>query len=176
MVIENYGIKLKRLEWEDIEMVRMWRNSDFVRKYMLYKDYISIEMQKKWFYSISNDRNYFFIIYLENYPVGLTEVKNINNKVGNLGIFFATPEVLKNVPMLSYRVIFSMVDLAFTQLKLEKLEASVYQDNIRAKHFNESFGFIPIDSDSTKEFENYVLIPENYRLKSKKIKKLLERT
>ena len=37
---------LKKLEFSDIEMLRMWRNSDNVKKYMEFKGYITIEMQK----------------------------------------------------------------------------------------------------------------------------------
>ena len=97
MVIEKYGVKLKRLEEQDIEMVRLWRNSEHVKQYMEFKDYITIEMQKKWFNSLNQSQDYFFIIYHHNYPVGLTEIKHITDKKTDGNNFRLVPE--KKLPI-----------------------------------------------------------------------------
>ena len=173
MVIERYGIKLKRLRWEDIEMVRMWRNSDEVRKYMYFREKITIEMQKEWFRFTNNDKNFFFVIYDNDYPVGLTEVKHIENGVGDLGIFIADEDVLKSNPLLAYKAVISITDFAFERLELDKLKATILPENTRAKRFNESFGFRLIQAGP--KVETYGLSMEDYVRKSQKIRSLLDR-
>lgn len=175
MELNNYGLLLKRLRYQDIEMVRMWRNSETVKQHMAFKDHITIEMQKKWFKSLNPNCDYYFIIYHDNYPIGLTEVKNISNGKGNLGIFIADEETLTNVPMLSYKAIFTIIDFAFDELKLTNIEASILQNNTRAIRFNESFGFKIINNQDTVENKYYYLTKENYVEKSKKIRKIILR-
>lgn len=175
MELNTYGLLLKRLDYQDIEMVRMWRNSETVKQHMEFKDHITIEMQKKWFKSLNQNYDYYFIIYYDNYPVGLTEVKNISNGKGNLGIFIADEETLTNVPMLSYKAIFSIIDFAFNELQLTNIEASILQNNTRAIRFNESFGFKIINNQNTVENQYYSLTKENYIEKSEKIKSIINR-
>ena len=174
MELNNYGITLKPLHENDIEMVRLWRNSSHVRQYMQYKNHISIEMQKRWFKSLDNKKDFFFIIYHNNYPIGLTEIKHIDKyNNGNLGIFIADSESLK-IPMISYRAIFAIIDFAFYELELNEIIASILPDNNRAIRFNESFGF----EKSLKNIDKllyYTLTQENYKYKSSKIKKILLR-
>jgi len=173
--LNTYKLVLKQLEYKDIEMLRMWRNSEFVKQYMEFKGHITMAMQKNWFNSLKPDRDYYFIIYHNNYPVGMTEIKNILNGVGNLGIFIADEEVLKTVPMLSYQAIFSIIDFSFYELELQSIEASILQNNPRAIRFNESFGFKPINDQDTIENRYYCLTKEDYAVKSKKIKQIISR-
>ncbi len=176
MVLKGYDVELKRLRYEDIEMLRMWRNSDSVKQHMNFRDYISIEMQKKWFASLKEDRDFYFIIYKDNYPVGLTEVKSISkdNSSGDLGIFIADSDNLQ-IPMLSYRAIFTIIDFAFDRLKLKQLTASILPDNERAIRFNESFGFKPYSNQNSDNLFYYQLFYEDYEQKSNSIKKILNR-
>ena len=62
MELNSYGINLKKIEYKDIEMIRMWRNSHFVKEFMEFREYITIEMQKKWFQQLGSD-NHYFIVY-----------------------------------------------------------------------------------------------------------------
>ena len=62
MELNSYGLVLKRLGYQNIEMVRMWRNSEAVRQYMEFKGHITIEMQKRWFKSLNKDYDYYYII------------------------------------------------------------------------------------------------------------------
>ncbi|WP_434258032.1 GNAT family N-acetyltransferase [Aliarcobacter cryaerophilus] len=161
---------LKKLEFSDIEMLRMWRNSDNVKKYMEFKGYITIEMQKKWFESITSS-SYYFVIYYDNYPIGLTEIKNINNGIGNLGIFIAEPEML-SVPMLAYKAIFTMLDFGFYDLNLLKIEASILKDNERAIRFNKALGFEIMENQEHLKNQMYSLSENVYSQKTLSLKKL----
>jgi hypothetical protein len=76
MIIRKYGITLRRLKEGDIELVREMRNSAEIRKYMHYRGEISAEMQKKWFQSINNMENYYFLIEYNGSKIGLIHGKN----------------------------------------------------------------------------------------------------
>ena len=65
ITLTDYGVKLVQLTEDKIELVRQWRNSDKIKKYMEYRDYISPEMQQKWFNKISNTTNDFFFIIID---------------------------------------------------------------------------------------------------------------
>jgi len=174
MELNGYGIRLKRLTKYDIEMLRLWRNSKEVNQYMEFKGHISIEMQKKWFASLDIKKDFYFIIYENDYPVGLTEIKNIYDNRGNLGIFIADQDSLK-IPMLSYKVIFTMIDFSFNELGLSTIEASILKSNPRAIRFNESFGFSRKAGQEEVENQLYILNENRYSLQSEKIKKIIKR-
>ena len=40
ITLTDYGVKLVQLSQNKIELVRKWRNSDKIKKYMEYRDYI----------------------------------------------------------------------------------------------------------------------------------------
>src|SRR5215469_8031030 len=87
--IEKYGLTLIRLKEEHLEMVRKWRNSDYVRNKMIFREYITPEMQLEWFRKINNDSNYYFIVEYQNKQVGLVNIKDIADGVGESGFFLA---------------------------------------------------------------------------------------
>ena len=175
MVIEKYGIKLKRLEQQDIEMVRCWRNSNFVQQYMEYRNHITIKMQKKWFANLGTN-NYYFIVYFKDYPIGLTYIKNVRKDIGYFGIFIADEESLQNLPMISYKMMISMLDLSFETLNLNYVEATILESNPRAARFNISVGFQMIKNKSSSKKQYYLLTKDVYKIKSNKIKNIIERT
>lgn len=77
--INDYGVKLIQFTEDKIELVRHWRNSYKIRKYMEYRDYITPEMQKQWFEKISSTTNdFFFLIVVNDVEVGLINIKDID--------------------------------------------------------------------------------------------------
>ena len=88
MKLEKYGIILKRLTYDKIELVRNWRNDPKISQYMEFRDYITLEMQEKWFQKINNDNNFFFIIEYEGKEIGIANIKDIEykEKTGEAGI------------------------------------------------------------------------------------------
>ena len=78
MIIERYGITLKSLGVEDLETVRVWRNSDLVRPYMFYQEIISKSEQESWFSKLEPLNDFYFIIEYKQKPIGLINLKNID--------------------------------------------------------------------------------------------------
>ena len=58
MIIRKYGLLLKRVQREDLELIRTKRNQRSVREHMFYQKTISKLDQEKWFDSINNIYNY----------------------------------------------------------------------------------------------------------------------
>lgn len=137
----KYGVTLRRLTEDKIEMVRNWRNDPKISRFMDFRDFITPEMQKKWFAKIDNENNYYFIINYKDREIGLTNVRDIDygNLSGEGGIFIYEDEFLNtDVP---YRVIFALNDFCFDELKLEKMVAHIMSDNKRAINFNLLLGY-----------------------------------
>ncbi|MFM7472319.1 MAG: hypothetical protein ACKO00_00160 [Crocinitomicaceae bacterium] len=55
--LKQFDVELRRLQLEDIELIRKWRNEAHVAQQMIYREYITTEMQLKWFNSINNPYN-----------------------------------------------------------------------------------------------------------------------
>lgn len=90
MKVSKYGIDLILLKHEDIELVRQWRNHPSVVKNHEYQEYITPEMQEKWFQSIQNMHNLYFIVVYQGKKIGVVNAKNIDWDKGECesGIFF----------------------------------------------------------------------------------------
>ncbi|MDP4280659.1 MAG: hypothetical protein Q8867_00775, partial [Bacteroidota bacterium] len=89
MYYSKYGITIHLLKESDIELVRQWRNAPHIKANMEFRENITPEMQKKWFDSINNIHNFYFIIEYKNEKIGLTNGKNLDfeNLTGEAGIF-----------------------------------------------------------------------------------------
>jgi UDP-4-amino-4,6-dideoxy-N-acetyl-beta-L-altrosamine N-acetyltransferase len=141
LVLEKYGVKLKRLTEDDIEMVRQWRNDPKISKFMEYQEYITPEMQKKWFQSINNEHNYYFIIEFQGKDIGLINEKNIDyeKKEGEGGIFIYDDYYLNSD--VSFRASFCQGDFYMEELGLKRGIAHIRCDNKRAIKYNQLMGY-----------------------------------
>lgn len=173
MTITNYNITLKRVDSKDLELLRTWRNSDYVKTTMLYSEYITEEMQKKWFESIDNNQNFYFIAEFQNKKVGVINVKNIQNNSGEGGIYLASDE-FENTDIVS-RMVLCFNDFLFNELKLDYLYSHVKRDNKKASSSSKAQGCIENFKKSTEHVIQFKLLPENYNSKTKKIKTILNK-
>lgn len=89
MIVEQYGLRYIRVSEDDIEVLRYWRNQEFIRNTMQFKEYITPQMQKEWFRKINNKYNYYFIIEHDNKKIGLINCKDTipDTKIAEGGIF-----------------------------------------------------------------------------------------
>lgn len=142
MIIEKYSIVLRRLESiEDVELVRQWRNSFEVSQFMIFKDYITPEMQTNWFTKINNDKNYYFIIEVQGVKIGLTNIKDIDYETRQTegGIFIAIPKYRKGFA--GVQAVMAMFDFTFGDLGLKTILSHILPDNHKIIAFNKKLGF-----------------------------------
>jgi RimJ/RimL family protein N-acetyltransferase len=172
-VIENYGVRLKRLTEDKIELVRQWRNDPRVSQYMEYREIITPEMQKKWFSKIDNELNYYFIVEVDGVEIGLINIRDVDYSKGEgePGFFIWDERYLNSD--YSFRAELCILDFAFDLLNLKRLVAHVLKDNIRAIKFNKVFGFNLSQNQDSVYNQEYTLEFDNYRKHKEKIVKYL---
>lgn len=89
MQIKKYGLILKEVEREDLELIRQYRNTDIIKNKMIHRKQITREQQLNWFKEISGINHFYFLIYKNDSAIGLINGKNIDyvNKTSEGGIF-----------------------------------------------------------------------------------------
>lgn len=133
---------LREISQEDIEIIRNWRNSKEVSKYMYTDDYITREAQLDWFRTVSNSPNckYFMICY-DNKDLGVANLSNIDyrNKHAFWGFYLGDNSVRGKG--IGYIAEFKVLSYAFDVLNLNKLLGEVFATNANVLNLHEKFGF-----------------------------------
>lgn len=152
---------LKKITIDDIETIRQWRNNPKISQFMNFRDEITKEMQLKWYQSIDNINNYYFMIIKNNVKIGLTEVKKINYKTftAEAGIFIFEDKFLNAT--ISYESILLLMNFAFENLMIKQLNIQVLESNKRAIRFNKSLGYKP----NTELGSNWYTLTKNDYIK-----------
>ena len=153
----GYGVTLRRLTHDKIEMLRQWRNDPKIQQFMVYRDYITPEMQEAWFQRINNDRNFYFIIEYEGKEIGCVNIRDIDGqkKTGEPGIFIYDDDYLNtDVPM---RASFCFGDFIWDTLCLDSLHIHVLKSNQRAMKENLYVGYECLPNQEESEVQELVL-------------------
>ena len=162
MEITKYGVTLRKLTVEKIEMLRNWRNDPKIVQYMEYKEYITPEMQQKWFEKINNIYNFFFIIVVDNKEIGLINVRDIDydKAEGEAGIYIYDDNSYNST--ISFQATFALYDFCFENLKLNRTIAHILKDNKRAIKYNKLIGYkIAINQENVNN-QLYYLQKDDY--------------
>lgn len=172
--IEKYGVTLKLLTHDKIEMLRQWRNDPDIQKCMEFRTYITPEMQEAWFAKIDNSgRDFYFIIEFEGKDVGCINLKNVDyeKKEGEPGIFIYNKDYIgTDVPT---RASLCLGYLAWDLLHLEREYIHVLSDNKRAIRYNKLLGFKLADSQERTYSQLYILTREDADKSIKRLKDYL---
>ncbi|MFN8323589.1 MAG: hypothetical protein U0T74_13090 [Chitinophagales bacterium] len=173
MIVEAYGIKLKRLTSGDIEMVRIHRNSDGIRAAMEYRDYITAEMQREWFNSIDNESNNYMMILVEDHPIGLisgTQIDWERGITGNGGIFVWDKSFLETIYPAKASLL--LTDIGF-YLGMKKNYIRILDDNLKSISFNTALGYKLLPGQSGVRNKKYELTFNDYFKAAEKIRELI---
>lgn len=162
LILEQYGIKLCRVQKEDIELIRKWRNQKCVSEYMEYKKHITRWAQRKWFKKINNKFNYFFIIETEGKKVGVINVKNYNEALGfgEGGIFIGDQNYINS--FVSVYSTLCLLNVTFMKLNLKKSVIKILRNNYRAIQYNKLIGYKLLQNQDNVENQLYELTIEDY--------------
>jgi RimJ/RimL family protein N-acetyltransferase len=163
MIIHRYGIHLVRVQHEHIEMIRVWRNDPKIREHMFFKSEITPEMQQRWYQSISNDQNFYFLVCpVENQPAGLISLSSIDYEHSKAfaGLFIYDDNYIgTDVPV---RTSLCLLDVFFSYSNIHTLYAKVRNDNVVADHYNSSLGFERIKKIELGTGYEYELTHDRY--------------
>ena len=135
-------ITLNKLTAEDIELVRGWRNSKDVAKYMYTENTISSEQQKKWFASVEGreDCTYWIIEY-DGKKLGLANLVNIDRTLQSCYWAFYLGDSSVRGAGIGSKIEYNVLAYVFDHLKLNKLRCEVFVENDMVIKMHEKFGF-----------------------------------
>ncbi len=163
MELESFGVKLVKLTNEKKELVRVKRNDPDIQKFMQYREYITEEMQEKWFEKINQSNlNYYFVINYNDTDIGLANLKDIDyeNRIAECGIFLWDNQYIHTG--ISCKAYLCMLDFSFGKLGLSSLLAHILQDNIRSVKFHKKFGFYLSKNQEAHFHQEYMLEKSEY--------------
>jgi len=171
MKFYKYGIVLERLREEDIELVRMWRNSDPVRLNMNYQELISAEQQQTWFRSVNNLQNNYMMIHYEGRKIGLLNDKNIDwdEKSSESGLFLGERSYYNT--FVPYLVSLAGIETTFYFLNWNRQTAHIMRSNKNAIEFNRHLGYGLTSGQELLDHQQYEVTRESFEYSSGKIRK-----
>ena len=164
---DSFDIILKPLCYEDIEMIRKWRNSPQINRYALDRKHITKKQQEEWFKKLGEDE--YFIIQAKQEPIGLIW---FNHKEGLIETGFYIYKQSRQNSLLPYKVVAMFHDYLFNTKQFKSITCKIQKDNKRAIRFNGSLGYKKQSEDD--EFDRYMLSKQEYHKADKKIKILLK--
>jgi UDP-4-amino-4,6-dideoxy-N-acetyl-beta-L-altrosamine N-acetyltransferase len=159
--------------YDDLEMLRNWRNSNFVNKRMVSNEYITKEMQEKWFDKINNDSNYYFIAEYKNEKVGVINVSHIDKNSGEGAIYLASDKFEDS--SIVARMVLCFNDFVFDELKLDFIFSFVKKDNKKAITSTIAQGGVVNNEKTTADYVHFTIAKDNYKNKTKKIRIILNK-
>jgi UDP-4-amino-4,6-dideoxy-N-acetyl-beta-L-altrosamine N-acetyltransferase len=137
-------ISLRPLKSEDSSILYHWRNSPSVSQFMYRDDPIEIEDHLRWFNSVYQDtaQSRYRIAEWNSQAVGLVSLTKIDlrQKTCEWGGYLG-PEAQRGLG-LGKEMIVSSLDIAFTELELNRVTVEVLVTNHRAIKLYESVGFV----------------------------------
>ncbi len=166
---EKYGLCFELLNHENLELLRVWRNSDFVRNQMLYQETITPEKHLEWYRDLDKSKNFYYIVSQKGRNVGVSSIKNIEAEFGEPG-FFLIDESLKETSITA-RVYIAMAEFYFQFLNLKHLYIHVLKSNQTALKSNLFLGYKIIPENCGEDFL-YLSLEKEIFESNKRIKNL----
>ena len=134
-------IELKKLKREYIELVREWRNSPNVNKFMYSDHEITSSEHETWFNRIHNDASkIYWLILIDKTPIGVVNLYDIDHHHKRCGIahYIASKEMRgKGIGTIIEHNLYAFV---FDKLKLNKITFEVLDFNTAAIKLHENCG------------------------------------
>jgi RimJ/RimL family protein N-acetyltransferase len=131
MNIQGNKIKLRAIELDDLQQLQLWANDPDIQ-YLLGGWHFPTSMndQETWYKTLSctSNNQRFIIVNEENLEIGATNLININFKDGNAEHGLLLDKKYRGQGY-GYDVVFSMMNYAFNELRLNRLETTVIASN-----------------------------------------------
>jgi UDP-4-amino-4,6-dideoxy-N-acetyl-beta-L-altrosamine N-acetyltransferase len=171
MIVCKYGLVLRRLRLEDIEIVRQIRNSEQIRQVMHFRDEITPEMQLKWFNSINNFNNFYYIVEYNGKKIALINDKHMDwqARASESGLFFWDQDYIHTfIPILASLV---LLEMGFYYLDWNISYIHVIRDNFAAIGYAQQIGYELCEGQEEEENQLYSLSKESFEKKSRNIRR-----
>jgi len=149
--MDNMGDDIKEIKFINIldvdtpiiEMIRQWRNSDDIRKYMYRSHYISKDEHMRWFEGLrseGSDRKVWIIFY-KGVSTGVINLLNIDyeNKITDWGLYIG--ETAYRGLGIGSIALYRLMEYVFDKMNFHKMYTSVLENNPDALNLYKKFGF-----------------------------------
>lgn len=134
-------VKLIRLREEHLLDVMRWRMSQAVTKYMFTDPVLTYEDQKKWFLKVKESKDsLYWIIVVDNLPIGVICVTGIRGNTGELG-WYIGEEGFRGKGIASV-VLPNFIDYIFKKRIIGTLISEVFEENEAAIHIYKKNKFV----------------------------------
>ncbi len=164
MYFTRLGLTFRWLDETNFRDCKDLRNKIFVKENMVYQDEITDEIHFSWFESLSLGKDYYFFIEKNKEKIGVINVKNVENGIGELGIFIGKEEYLNTE--VSILAGLTLQDFSIEILKLLQPFTKVRATSKQVEQFNISLGFSLFDKNEV--YLRYFLNPNTYLTDSRK--------
>lgn len=166
------NIHLEKMLEEDIELVRNWRNKEYVRNQLLSQNTISEDDQRRWFTNVqaNEEEEKYFLALDGDFKFGLFYLKAITSDSAETGAFVGEEKYLSTHKPIT--AAFLLMCYCFDELKLKQLTACHFKTNKRASRSDAFLGYI-----TTKEEDGVVynkITKEEFQKKREIIVKTFE--
>jgi len=141
-IFKMIDIQFIPLSEAHLEMVRVWRNSESVSKYMYTSDYISEDQQLRWYNRIKNDDSQkYWIIKKEDFEIGLISLNFIKPSFKTAYWAFYIGDDNARDSGIGAKIEFKFLNYYFDELRFNKLMCEVLLYNDKVIKLHEKFGF-----------------------------------
>ncbi len=176
-IISGHQVRLRPVTVGDLEMLRGWRNSEFVSNQMLSSDTISPGQQQQWFERIQSDNGQrHWVVEYRGEPIGATNVKAASGSVAQAktlepGLYIGDARYQGNI--LAFAPTLALYDYCFEHLRTIGFEAVVKAQNVPALKYNQQLGYNVVAEQDLVEL---YLHKDNYQRQTKRLKQLFSRS
>lgn len=123
-------VNLKKIEEEDLELLRKWRMQENVTKYMLTDPIITKDSQIEWYKKVICDNSRIdYVIMADDNKIGYYGITNIDNDNNSCEIGFYIGENEYRGKGIFKIVQNKIEDIIFNDLKIKKIFISVLENN-----------------------------------------------
>lgn len=133
------GITLKKLEREDLELLKELKNESWFGTHNI--TFVNSNDQEKWFNSLDSNKNLILVAYKGDDKVGIYKILNIdwmNRKYDSGYDIFETHRGKK----LAFPVLEAGIDFGFEILNINRIDTEVLENNIASMKTILKVGFI----------------------------------
>lgn len=145
--IRGEQVYLRPAEREDIDLFVRWFADAETTRYLAVRAPFSKAMEEKWFESMleqQGKRGYHFVICLlaDDRPIGTAGFHHVNQEDGHASFGISIGEKAEWSKGYGTDALRAICDFGFGQLRLERIELDVYDENRRGRRSYEKAGFV----------------------------------
>lgn len=139
-------INFTNLTLEEKKMILSWRNNPLIKQWMYTAEDIEFKNHLSFIDSLHECKDkIYFLVKENNIGIGVIDFTNITSTSLDMGIYSSPKEKAKGSILLN-----EIINYAFNILKVKKIKAEVFSENIKAHDLYKRFNFIDIN----KKFVN----------------------